>query len=64
MSNEERKVRPDASIEDIMALMEYNKATAEAMQEGIQKRIKEGKNLAATAVAFHGDQHLKDVLDK
>lgn len=61
--SDEQEIRPDASIEDIMTLMEYNKAKAEALQEGMQKRLKEGKNVADTA-AFHGDKHLEGVLDK
>jgi hypothetical protein len=61
---EERKVKPDAKTEDILALMDLNKAEYEAMQEGMRKKKAEGEKLADTAASLHGDKHLNGVFDK
>lgn len=61
---EEKRVRKDAKVEDILALMELNKAEYEAMSEGLKKKKAQGEKLAETAASFHGDDHLKGVFDK
>jgi uncharacterized membrane protein YqiK len=61
---EERKVRPDAKIEDIQALMELNRREAEAMQEGMRKKKAEAIKVANTASSLHGDKHLDGVFDQ
>jgi hypothetical protein len=61
---DEPKVRADAKAEDILALMDLNRAEAEALQEGMRKRKAEGEKLADTAASLHGDKHLNNVFDK
>jgi hypothetical protein len=62
--SEEPKVRADAKLEDIRALMDLNRAEAEALQEGMKKRKADGEKLADTAASLHGDKHLNGVFDK
>lgn len=59
----EAKVSPDAKLEDLMALMELNRAEAAAIQEGLRKKMAEGAKLANTAASFHDDKQLEGVLD-
>lgn len=58
------RVNPDAKLEDLMALMELNRAEAEWIQDGIRQRMSEGAKVARTAASLHDDSHLEGVLEK
>lgn len=59
----EFRISPDARFEDLQALMELNRAEAEALQEGLRKKQASGAKLAKTAASLHDDKQLEGVLE-